>query len=215
MKKPFLILAVSAIIIFLAGTYFIKESDTYKIQKEIADSIIRFHVRANSDSEEDQELKLLVKNKIVQFLEAELKDADSLDEARNILYDVKDEIAELARGVIREEGYEYNVEVYFERAYFPMKVYGDMSFPPGEYEAFRVDIGDACGKNWGCVLYPPLCFVDSTYSVVPKDTKEQFEAVLSEKAYQAVTMDDLSENTYECRFRFLTFLNRTQEESNE
>ena len=96
-----------------------------------------------------------------------------------------------------------------------MKVYGDMSFPPGEYEAFRVDIGDACGKNWWCVLYPPLCFVDSTYSVVPKDTKEQFEAVLSEKAYQAVTMDDLSENTYECRFRFLTFLNRTQEESNE
>ena len=171
MKKNFLPLLFIAIIFVFIGTYLTKQTDTYKIQKEIADSIIRFHVRANSDSEEDQELKILVKNRIVQFLEIELQSAASLDEARNILYDVKDEIAGIALEVIREEGYEYNVNVYFEQSYFPMKVYGDMSFPPGEYEAFRVDIGDAYGKNWWCVLYPPLCFVDSTYSVVPDDTK--------------------------------------------
>ena len=197
-----------AIIFVFIGTYLTKQTDTYKIQKEIADSIIRFHVRANSDSEEDQELKILVKNRIVQFLEIELQSAASLDEARNILYDVKDEIAGIALEVIREEGYEYNVNVYFEQSYFPMKVYGDMSFPPGEYEAFRVDIGDAYGKNWWCVLYPPLCFVDSTYSVVPDDTKSQFQDVLSDEAYRAITMDDLEENTYEFRFKFLEFLNR-------
>lgn len=208
MKKNFLPLLFIAIIFVFIGTYLTKQTDTYKIQKEIADSIIRFHVRANSDSEEDQELKILVKNRIVQFLEIELQSAASLDEARNILYDVKDEIADIALEVIREEGYEYNVNVYFEQSYFPMKVYGDMSFPPGEYEAFRVDIGDACGKNWWCVLYPPLCFVDSTYSVVPDDTKSQFQDVLSDEAYRAITMDDLEENTYEFRFKFLEFLNR-------
>ena len=208
MKKNFLPLLFIAIIFVFIGTYLTKQTDTYKIQKEIADSIIRFHVRANSDSEEDQELKILVKNRIVQFLEIELQSAASLDEARNILYDVKDEIAGIALEVIREEGYEYNVNVYFEQSYFPMKVYGDMSFPPGEYEAFRVDIGDACGKNWWCVLYPPLCFVDSTYSVVPDDTKSQFQDVLSDEAYRAITMDDLEENTYEFRFKFLEFLNR-------
>lgn len=208
MKKNFLPLLFIAIIFVFIGTYLTKQTDTYKIQKEIADSIIRFHVRANSDSEEDQELKILVKNRIVQFLEIELQSAASLDEARNILYDVKDEIAGIALEVIREEGYEYNVNVYFEQSYFPMKVYGDMSFPPGEYEAFRVDIGDACGKNWWCVLYPPLCFVDSTYSVVPDDTKSQFQDVLSDEAYRAITMDDLEENTYEFRFKFLKFLNR-------
>lgn len=208
MKKNFLPLLFIAIIFVFIGTYLTKQTDTYKIQKEIADSIIRFHVRANSDSEEDQELKILVKNRIVQFLEIELQSAASLDEARNILYDVKDEIAGIALEVIREEGYEYNVNVYFEQSYFPMKVYGDMSFPPGEYEAFRVDIGDAYGKNWWCVLYPPLCFVDSTYSVVPDDTKSQFQDVLSDEAYRAITMDDLEENTYEFRFKFLEFLNR-------
>ena len=208
MKKNFLPLLFIAIIFVFIGTYLTKQTDTYKIQKEIADSIIRFHVRANSDSEEDQELKILVKNRIVQFLEKELQNAASLDEARNILYDVKDEIAGIALEVIREEGYEYNVNVYFEQSYFPMKVYGDMSFPPGEYEAFRVDIGDAYGKNWWCVLYPPLCFVDSTYSVVPDDTKSQFQDVLSDEAYRAITMDDLEENTYEFRFKFLEFLNR-------
>ncbi len=208
MKKSILPLIVVAVVIFAVGTYLTKQTDTYKVQKEIADEIIRFHVRANSDSEEDQALKLLVKNRIVEFLEIELKNASSLDEARNILYDVKDEIADIALTVIREEGYEYNVNVYFEKAYFPLKVYGDMSFPPGEYEAFRVDIGEACGKNWWCVLYPPLCFVDSTYSVVPDDTKAQFQEILSDEAYRAITMDDLEENTYEFRFKFLKFLNR-------
>lgn len=208
MKKNIFAMILVAVAVFAVGTYLTKQTDTYKVQKEIADEIIRFHVRANSDSEDDQALKLLVKNQIVQFLEIELKNATSLDEARNILYDVKDEIADIALTVIREEGYEYNVNVYFEKAYFPLKTYGDMSFPPGEYEAFRVDIGEACGKNWWCVLYPPLCFVDSTYSVVPDDTKAQFQEILSDEAYRAITMDDFEENTYEFRFKFLKFLNR-------
>ena len=88
-----------------------------------------------------------------------------------------------------------------------MKIYGDMSFPPGTYEAFRVDIGNACGKNWWCVLFPPLCFVDSTYSVVPDDTKSKFKDVLSEDAYVAICNDDEA-NTYEFKFKFLTFLNK-------
>ena len=206
--KKLIIAVVFIIVIFAVGTYFIENSDAYKIQKEIAEEIIRFHVRANSDSDADQQLKLKVKDEIVKFLTIKLENATSLDEARNILYDVKDEIAEIALRVIRDNGYEYNVNVYFENAYFPMKMYGDMTFPPGEYEAFRVDIGDACGKNWWCVLYPPLCFVDSTYSVVPDETKNRFSEVLSSEAYNAITIDDIKDNTYEFRFRFLTFLNR-------
>lgn len=205
--KKFIITVGFLVVLFLAGTYFIRKSDTYKVQKEIADEIIRFHVRANSDSEEDQELKLKVKDRLVTYLEEELEDANQLDEARNILYDDRDEIKAIALEVIQAEGYDYQVDVYFEEAYFPMKVYGDMSFPPGIYEAFRVDIGDACGKNWWCVLYPPLCFVDSTYSVVPDDTKAQFQEILSEEAYSAICNDDTTENTYEFRFKFLTFLN--------
>lgn len=206
--KKLIVAVIFVITVFAVGTYFIENSDTYKIQKEIAQEIIRFHVRANSDSDADQQLKLKVKDEIVKFLTIRLDNATSLDEARNILYDVKDEITQIALSVIRDNGYEYNVNVYFENAYFPMKMYGDMTFPPGEYEAFRVDIGDACGKNWWCVLYPPLCFVDSTYSVVPDETKNRFSEVLSDEAYNAITINDIKDNTYEFRFKFLTFLNR-------
>lgn len=207
MKKIFwgivLLLAAAAL-----GTYFYSGTDEYRTQKEIAEQIIRFHVRANSDSEEDQALKLAVKDAVVIFLKDELASANNLDEARNILYYDIDRIEKIARGVIEDRGYEYNVNVYFERAYFPMKVYGDMSFPPGEYEAFRIDIGGADGKNWWCVLFPPLCFVDSSYSVVPDDTKEQFKKVLSQEAYEAVTLGELEENGYRIRFKYLKFLNK-------
>lgn len=207
MKKFVIVLLLAAAAAAL-GTYFYKGTDEYKTQREIAEQIIRFHVRANSDSEEDQKLKLAVKDAVVLFLKDELSGANDLDEARNILYDDIDRIEEIARGVIGDMGYEYNVNVYFEKAYFPMKVYGDMSFPPGEYEAFRVDIGGAEGKNWWCVLFPPLCFVDSAYSVVPDDTKEQFRNILSEEAYDAITLGDLDEDNYRIRFKFLKFLNK-------
>lgn len=200
--KKIIISGCVLVVAFLFTTYAISKTDTYAVQKEIADEIIRFHVRANSDSEEDQLLKLKVKDELVKYLEEKLIDAKHLDEARNILYDGKDEIKDIALKVIHESGYDYEVDVYFEEAYFPMKTYGDMSFPPGTYEAFRVDIGDSCGKNWWCVLYPPLCFVDSTYSVVPEETKDKFKEVLSEDAYNVILGEPM-ENTYEFRFKFL------------
>ncbi|MGN0369014.1 MAG: stage II sporulation protein R [Butyrivibrio sp.] len=208
MKKILItvLLALAAGATFIAvNTY--KKSDTYKVQKEIADNIIRFHVRANSDSTVDQELKLKVKDRVVQYLEEELGTAQSLDEARNILYDDMGNLEQIALDVIQSEGFAYDVNVYFETSYFPMKVYGDMSFPPGEYEALRIDIGEACGRNWWCVLFPPLCFVDSACSVVPEDTKEQFRSVLSEEAYDTLTIEDLREEKYQFRFKYLTFLN--------
>lgn len=209
MKK---ILTIAALITVTAalilGTYGYSHSREYRIQKEIADNIIRFHIRAASDSDEDQNLKLKVKDAVVGYMKDELSDADSLDEARDILYDDSESIRKLALQVIRDEGYAYDVNVYFERSYFPMKAYGDMSFPPGEYEAFRVDIGDADGKNWWCVLFPPLCFVDQTYTIVPDDTKDIFRNVLSDEAYDAVTMQDVEDSDYEVGFKYLTFLNK-------
>ena len=97
----------------------------------------------------------------------------------------------------------YDVAVYFENSYFPMKSYGDVTFPPGEYEAFRIDIGDHDGKNWWCVLYPPLCFVDTSYGVLPDTSKDTLKNILTEDEYNAIT------NTrVEYRCKYLTFLNR-------
>ncbi len=192
----------------IAGISTYKKSESYRTQREIAENIIRFHVRANSDSDEDQSLKLQVKDAVVAYLQEELSHADSLDEARNILYYDSADIKHIAENVIKSNGMSYNVNVYFETAYFPMKTYGDMTFPPGEYEAFRIDIGEAQGHNWWCVLFPPLCLVNQSYSVVPDESKEQLKGILSEEAYDTITMQDLDEGGYEVRFKFLTFLNK-------
>lgn len=201
-------IAVVAVIVAVISTVTYTKSSEYRTQKEIADNIIRFHVRANSDSEADQNLKLKVKDAVVKYLQTELSDADSLDDARNILYDDSARIKDIAQTVIKSEGMSYNVNVYFETSYFPLKTYGDMSFPPGEYEAFRIDIGEAEGHNWWCVLFPPLCIVSQSYSVVPDESREMLKDVLSDEAYDTVTMQDLSNDRYRVRFKYLTFLNK-------
>jgi len=156
------------------------------IQEGIADSIIRFHVIANSDSDEDQSLKIKVKDTLVKSLSPVLGNTASIDEARNILLDHLDSIQETAEAVIKEEGYNYSVDVSLEDCYFPLKVYGDCTFPPGIYEALRVRIGEAKGKNWWCVMFPPLCFVDETYSVVDEKTDAQLKHLLTEEEYETL-----------------------------
>lgn len=172
------------------------------VTEGIADSIIRFHVRADSDSEEDQEVKLKVKQAVVEYIEPLLADSESIDESRSILMEQSDNIKEVAINTLRSEGHSDSVNVYFENSYFPVKSYGDVTFPAGYYEAFRVDIGAAEGKNWWCVLYPPLCFVDAVYGVVPDESKQKLEGVLTEKEYQTVTHKGC-----QIKFKYLTFLN--------
>ena len=122
---------------------------------QLSSHIIRFHVRANSDSDRDQQLKINVKEKVVQYIEPLIKDSCSIDESRKILKENIPEIKEVALKQLESDGSDDSVDVYFEESYFPAKTYGDVTFPPGEYEAFRIDIGDAQGRNW--CLFPNVC----------------------------------------------------------
>ena len=140
---------------------------------EVKDSLIRFHVIANSDSDEDQQLKLKVKNKVIDYLYPYLKCSDSLDNSRKIINDNIDNIKALAESVINEEGYSYNVNVQLSRENFPDKSYGNIVLPQGNYEAFRIIIGSGEGRNWWCVMFPPLCFVDESKAEVEYDKFEE------------------------------------------
>ncbi len=172
-------------------------------QKDIAKNIIRFHVRANSDSEYDQQLKLKVKDAVVDFMQPLLANSSNIDESRQIIQENLDSIIEKAREALQQEGADNEVTAYFENSYFPMKSYGDITFPPGEYEAFRIDIGKGSGKNWWCVLYPPLCFVEATHGVLPEESKNTLKNVLTEEEYNMV-----SAKPVKFRFKYLTFLNQ-------
>jgi stage II sporulation protein R len=177
---------LSLSVYFLVQAFFVDAVSQTDMQEDIASEIIRFHVIANSDIEEDQALKLKVKTALIDALAPTLNQVNSVDEARDILNANLPQMEDLANQVIKDNGFSYTANASMEQGYFPLKVYGDLSLPPGKYEAVRIEIGSAKGQNWWCIMFPPLCFVDATYSVVPEDSKEQLKQVLTEEEYDAV-----------------------------
>ena len=155
-------------------------------QQDIAEEILRLHVVANSDSEEDQALKMEVKESIVTYLRGIMGDAKSVEEARLEIQKRLPEIEDLAREKMKMEGYDYEADAVLGKCYFPVKEYGDLTFPAGEYEALKVNLGKSAGKNWWCVMYPTLCFVDSTYQIVPETSKEKLKENLTEEEYNSL-----------------------------
>lgn len=154
------------------------------LQEGIAQKVLRFHVIANSDREEDQQLKLKVKDALVESLTPQLKNLEDITMVRDAVTKQLTDIEKTAKTVIHQQGYSYPVIVSLERCYFPLKVYGAYTFPPGYYEALIVRIGKAEGKNWWCVMFPPLCFVDETYSIVDENSKEKLLNLLSDAEYE-------------------------------
>ncbi len=202
-KAGWVFILAATIMLVIAGGRLYSDSEERQLQKGIASNIIRFHVRAESDSKEDQWLKLQVKEAVLAYISPVLSKSQSVDESRQLLYNERENIRNVAAATLRSLGDESDVNVYFENCYFPMKTYGDMTFPPGEYEAFRVDIGEAQGKNWWCVLYPPLCFVDAVYGEVPEESKEELKGVLTEEEYSMVSGENVK-----FRFKYLKIFNR-------
>lgn len=145
--------------------------------------IMRFHVRANSDSEKDQELKLAVKEDVVTMLKPLLEDCENVAESRNVIVSNLQNIYKTAVNTVVEQGYDYEVQVYVTEEEFPAKTYGELTFPAGEYQALRIDIGKAEGQNWWCVMYPPLCFIDESTAVVSEEGKELLKENLTAKEY--------------------------------
>ncbi len=175
---------------FLTAKAFHPGETDEQLQEGIALEIIRFHVIANSDSIEDQAVKLKVKKALTDALGPTLENVGNINEARNLLKKSLGEMVSISNRIIQENGYNYTAAASIERGYFPLKVYGDLSLPPGEYEAVRIELGSAAGQNWWCIMFPPLCFVDATYSVVPESSREQLKYVLTEEEYDAVFSKD-------------------------
>ncbi len=145
------------LILFISsGTYIALAQES-----KLSDSVLRLHVIANSDDPADQALKLAVKDDIVEFMQAEFINTADAAAAKALAQKDLPQIKAIAEEKIKASGYEYPVEVYVGECEFPTKSYGNMVFPQGNYQAVRVVIGAGQGKNWWCVLFPPLCLVSS------------------------------------------------------
>lgn len=184
MKK---VCVLAGILISLVVTGLVVNAKRSQMQEDLAKEVFRFHVLANSDSEEDQALKMQVKEAVVAYMKEEIPESDSVEITKEWARSHLDAIVNLAKAVIREKGYDYPVLAEVTTCDFPDKTYGDITFPSGRYEALRIEIGEANGQNWWCVLYPNLCFIDAVHAVVPEEGKKDLKKVLHEDTYEMVT----------------------------
>ncbi|MDE7422482.1 MAG: stage II sporulation protein R [Lachnospiraceae bacterium] len=160
------------------------------LQQGIANEIIRFHVLADSDKEEDQQIKLKVKDEVVCFMQEKLTAAKDKEQAREIIKDNLEEIESLAFQTLKKEGVKEQVRAYLTEKQFPVKSYGEFIFPEGIYETLQVEIGKAEGKNWWCVMFPSLCMIDESYTVVPDSAKEKLQENLTKEEYESLQEED-------------------------
>lgn len=152
---------------------------------ELAPQILRFHVLANSNSEEDQNLKLEVKQLLIDTMYEDLENEElSKEELISYINEHKTELKNTAESYMFSKGFNYSADIRIEQCYFPTKIYGDVTFPCGTYDAVRVLLGNGSGKNWWCVLYPPLCFSQASVCEVPDSSKEELRNLLTENDYR-------------------------------
>lgn len=182
---------VLAIIVCILGIFTLNSSKmqvkSESVQQDIASKIIRFHVIANSDSKSDQALKLKVRDKVLEYIQPKLKKSKSIEESRKIIKENDKQIIDIANKTIKDNGYSYSVKTTLSNENFPIKTYGNITLPQGEYEAYRIIIGDGKGQNWWCVMFPPLCFVDITKGEVSyKETEAEMKTVLTPEEYKIV-----------------------------
>lgn len=172
-----------------------------KVNKGLADNLIRLHIIANSDSEADQVLKRDVRDIIMNYMKEELRDSRDLEQTKYIINKNLDRITGLARAEILRQGKNYDVKAMLGSYPFPTKAYGDITLPAGQYQALRVVIGKGEGANWWCVLFPPLCFVDATHGTIPDSVKEDLRKALTEEEYSIITSAD-NDNDIPINIRF-------------
>lgn len=191
------------------------------LQQGIADEVLRFHVLANSDSEEDQNVKYQVRDAVLEWMSGKLLSEEPVSEKSVSEEPVSDilsesaggsaavkgadqaawngreatmefvsenlkQIEDVANAVLEEQGLSYRASAQLAQSWFPDRTYGDCTFPAGWYEAVRICLGEAKGRNWWCVLYPALCFSDSLHAVVDEEDLLQLEDVLTVEEYESL-----------------------------
>ncbi len=192
--KKFIALAVSAIfvLLFLLGY-------STNVNSNLSQNIVRLHVIANSDSDEDQALKLKVRDAILSHSQSEFTQKSDVEHEL-------DTYRKIAQKVIYENGYDYSVDVEYGNFHFPTKHYNNISLPAGQYDAVRIKLGKAEGENWWCVMFPPLCFVNGTTDSAYAE--EKLSATLDGESYDIITAAKSGSLPFEIKFKIVEFCGR-------
>lgn len=170
------------------------------VSTDISNSVFRLHVIANSNSKEDQELKYAVRDELISYMNSISKNIKTKEEAIILANNHKEEFYNIAKKTVEDRGYDYDVNIEIGNFSFPTKTYGDIALPAGFYDALKVEIGSATGRNWWCVMFPSLCFVDVSNGVVPEESKEILESNLQPEDYNLIASDNIE---YKVKFKLV------------
>lgn len=199
----------SGIILFfllILYTFICASNYAYAVSSDISNNVFRLHVIANSDTDEDQNLKYKVRDSLLNYMNTLCNKINSKEEAISIIENNKNNFKKIALEVIHNEGFDYSVNINIGNFEFPTKNYGDISLPAGMYDALRIEIGTASGQNWWCVMFPSLCFIDITSGVVEDESKTLLKDNLSDESYTIIS--DNSNGIIKFKFKILEFFNR-------
>ncbi|GLI85786.1 stage II sporulation protein R [Rossellomorea marisflavi] len=187
-------LVLSYLLILSVGTilslYIPKQEAVTSAQETvmIPEDAIRLRILANSDRDEDQNVKRLVRDEVNKEITSWVSELQDKEEAKHVIKEGLPQLKEIAQDVLKEEGVSQSVDIEFGKVDFPTKLYGQFLYPAGEYEAVLITLGKGEGANWWCVLYPPLCFLDfSTGNAV---SSQGFETKVEASGKEVTTADD-------------------------
>jgi stage II sporulation protein R len=145
----------------------------------------------------------MVRDSLLNYMNTLCTDTTSKEEVIQIAESHKEEFYQIAKKTIEDQGYDYDVDIKIGNFAFPTKTYGDISLPAGNYDALRVEIGEAQGQNWWCVMFPPLCFVDVSSGIVPEESKEVMKENLSDEEFSLISEENDSQITF--KFKLIEF----------
>ncbi len=206
-KKELKYMAIALTIGFMVTLTvgFTTEKYATEVNEDLAESVLRLHIRANSDEEYDQALKIKVRDALLKEFEPELRGADTKEELIDVINENHNRIIEIAEKTVKENGYNYSVRANVGEAFLETKKYGNVFLPAGNYDALIIEIGSGEGRNWWCVLFPPLCYVEGTSVVSGKDKEILMESLTPEE-YELITSQ--SEGNIEFRFKLVEIWGR-------
>ena len=202
MKKLIILSILFVLFIFMSAYSYVSA-----ISDNLYNSIFRLHVIANSNSTEDQNLKYIIRDKLIEYINNQKHSFSTKEDVVKYTKEHLKEIKQIAEDTIKDNGFNYSVIVEVGNFEFPTKTYGDISFPAGFYDSLKVKIGAAQGKNWWCVMFPPLCFIDTTTGIVPDASKESLQNELSNENFRIISENENTEISL--KFKIIELFEKT------
>ena len=194
-----------SLLIFLLFLYVFISAQSYvtAVSTNLSEAVFRLHVIANSDTNEDQALKLKVRDSLLNYMNQLCSNCFTKEDAISIANEHKADFQKIAEQTVIENGYNYSVKINIDNFYFPTKNYGDITLPAGLYDALRVELGEAKGQNWWCVMFPSLCFIDISSGIVDDTAKENLKENLEEESYTIIS--DHKKSDIKLKFKLIEF----------